>query len=99
MPSSSPEARQAFKALPFGARVRINSNIPAFLFGPLYFFAKGMWRKGVTLLAPVIAAAIVMVAVQVPDSIGRAVGVGLAFALMTPANYGYYLHVVRRSRS
>jgi hypothetical protein len=99
LPSSSPEAREAFKALPFGTKVRINSNIPAFLFGPFYFFAKGMWRKGLTLLAAVVATAIVMVIVDAPDPLARAVGFGFATAVMTTANYAYYLHVVRRSRS
>jgi hypothetical protein len=45
-PSGSTEARAAFRALPFGTRFRMNTNIWAFLFGPIYYFVKGMWRKG-----------------------------------------------------
>jgi hypothetical protein len=99
LPSSSLEAREAYKLLPFGTKVRIGSNILAFLFGPLYFFAKGMWRKGLTLLAAAITIAVVTVVIDVPDSIARAVGLGFAAAAATTANYAYYLHVVKHSRS
>ncbi|BBZ15165.1 DUF2628 domain-containing protein [Mycobacterium branderi] len=99
LPSSSPAAREAYKALPFGARFRLTGNFPAFLFGPFYFMAKGMWRKGITLLAAAIALAAAMVVLPVPDSIARPVGVAFAVAVMLTANYAYYLHVVKRSRS
>jgi hypothetical protein len=99
LPSSSLEAREAYKVLPFGTKVRIGSNILAFLFGPLYFFAKGMWRKGLTLLAAAITIAVVTIVIDVPDSIARAIGLGFAAAAATTANYAYYLHVVKHSRS
>ena len=99
LPSSSSEARKAYKVLPFGTKVRIGNNILAFLFGPLYFFAKGMWRKGLTLLAAAITIAVVTLVIDVPDSIARAVGIGFAAAAATTANYAYYLHVVKHSRS
>ena len=50
LPNSTPESKAAYKALTFLERVKLTSNILAFLFGPIYFFVKGMWRKGLTLL-------------------------------------------------
>ncbi len=35
--------------LPFGDRVRLRFNIWALLFGPVYYAAKGMWRKALSL--------------------------------------------------
>ncbi|MDV3305626.1 DUF2628 domain-containing protein [Mycobacterium avium subsp. hominissuis] len=99
LPSSSPEAREAYKALPFGARFRLNSNGMAFLFGPLYFFAKGMWRKGITLLTVAAAVAVVTVVIDMPDSLARAIDIGFAALAMTVANYAYYLHVAKQSQS
>ncbi|OHV00684.1 DUF2628 domain-containing protein [Mycobacterium talmoniae] len=99
LPSSSPQARAAFKELPFGTRMRLNSNFLAFLFGPFYFFAKGMWRKGVSLLVAAIAVGVVMTVLDVPDGIDRGVAAGFGAAAMVTANYAYYLHVVQHSRS
>lgn len=99
LPSSTPEAKAAYRALPFGTKLRLTSNILAFLFGPIYFFVKGMWRKGLTLLALALSAAVIMALVGVPESVGRAVGIGIAALAMSTANYAYYLHVVRRSES
>ena len=39
------------RALKFGERNKIVFNIWAFLFGPFYYLAKGMWRKAITLSA------------------------------------------------
>ncbi|MBZ4632049.1 DUF2628 domain-containing protein [Mycobacterium avium subsp. hominissuis] len=97
--SSSPQAREVYKALPFGARLRLSSNPMAFLFGPLYFLAKGMWRKGITLLAVAGAVAVVTVVIDMPDSLARAIGLGFAGLAMTVANYAYYLHVAKHSQS
>ncbi len=99
LPSASPEAKAAFRELSFMARMRLNSNILAFLFGSIYFFVKGMWRKGLTLLGITIAAAVVFTAVGVSDNVGRAIGIGIAVLAMSTANYAYYLHVTRNSQS
>ena len=39
-----------FKTLSFGERMKF-FNIWAFLFGPFYYFAKGMWKKAISLWA------------------------------------------------
>ncbi|WP_166905159.1 DUF2628 domain-containing protein [Mycobacterium sp. DL440] len=99
LPSASPEAKAAYRNLSLMAKLRLTSNILAFLFGPLYYFVKGMWRKGLTLLALVIAVAVVLVVLDVSDTIGRAVSFGVFALAMSTANYAYYLHVVRGSQS
>ncbi|MCX8563859.1 DUF2628 domain-containing protein [Mycolicibacterium mucogenicum] len=99
LPNSTPESKAAYKALTFLERVKLTSNILAFLFGPIYFFVKGMWRKGLTLLGIFVAVELVLVVLNVSDSLARAIGFGLAAIAMSTANYAYYLHVVRGSRS
>ncbi|MBS9532350.1 DUF2628 domain-containing protein [Mycobacterium sp. M1] len=99
LPTSSPEARAAFKALPWRERMRINSNFLAFVFFPFYFFVKGMWRKGLVWAGAAIAAGTLGVAADVSDQILRAIGLGFAAGAMTTANWAYYLHAVRGSQS
>jgi hypothetical protein len=100
VPNSTPESRQAYRELPFGKKMRLNANIWGFLFGPFYFFVKGMWRKGLVLLALAIAlAATFIVVVDAPDAIARAASFVVPALAMTTANYAYYLHVVKGSRS
>lgn len=50
-PGSTPESEAAYKALPYGARLMLGCNLLAFFFGPIYYFVKGMWRKGLTIAA------------------------------------------------
>jgi Protein of unknown function (DUF2628) len=99
LPNTTPEAKAAYRALSFGARLRIGSNFLAFFFGPIYFFVKGMWRKGLTLLGITLAVSVVLYVLNVPDGLARGVGIGVAAIGMSTANYAYYLHVVRRSQS
>ncbi|MGX9671307.1 DUF2628 domain-containing protein [Mycobacterium sp. HM-7] len=99
LPNSSPESKAAYKTLTFLERVKLTSNILAFLFGPIYFFVKGMWRKGLTLFGIFVAVEVVLVVLNVSDTLVRAIGFGLAAMAMTTANYAYYLHVVRGSQS
>jgi Protein of unknown function (DUF2628) len=99
LPNSTPESKAAYQALSLLDRLKLTSNILAFLFGPIYFFVKGMWRKGLTLLGIFFAVEVVLVILDVPDSLVRGIGFGLAALAMTTANYAYYLHVVRGSQS
>lgn len=99
LPNSTPESKAAYQALTFLERLKLTSNILAFLFGPIYFFVKGMWRKGLTLLGIFVAVEVVLVVLNVSDTLVRAIGFGLAAIAMTTANYAYYLHVVRGSQS
>lgn len=99
VPNTSPESREAYRALPFGSKIRLNANIWGFLFGPIYFFVKGMWRKGLVLLALAVALAVVVIGVGAPDIIDRAASLVVPALAMTTANYAYYLHVVKGSQS
>ncbi len=99
LPNSTPESKAAYQALTFLERLKLTSNILAFLFGPIYFFVKGMWRKGLTLLGIFVAVEVVLIILNASDTLVRGIGFGLAAIAMTTANYAYYLHVVRGSQS
>jgi hypothetical protein len=58
---------------------------------------EGMWRKGLTLLAVVIAIPVTLVVSDVGYSLARSMWTGFAAANVT--NYGFCLHVVEHTRS
>jgi predicted small secreted protein len=99
LPGSTPESKAAFRRLSFGQRIRIQNNGPAVFFGPFYFFVKGFWRKGITLLAFDLAVSVLLTVTNTADGIGRAVSFGCVFVAMQTANYAYYLHVTQHSTS
>jgi hypothetical protein len=98
-PGSTPESKAAFKALPFGARFRLTANFCAFFFGPIYFFVKGMWQKGLALLGLALVLGVVLAITGLPDAVARGASIGFAVLQMSIANYAYYLHNVKRSQS
>jgi hypothetical protein len=79
--------------------MRLTGNPLALLFGPFYFFAKGMWRKGLVLLAMALVLAAAIVTLDLPEMAERAVGMVVPPLAMTTANYANYLHVIKDSRS
>lgn len=99
LPNSTPESKAAYRALPFGTKLRISSNFLAFVFGPIYFFVKGMWRKALTLLGIGLVVSVLVFVLNVSDGMVRGAGIVVAALAMTTANFAYYLHVVRHSRS
>jgi len=72
-------------------------NILAFLFGPLYYVAKGMWRKGISLfivcIAVVIAIDFFLVAIGF-GQMSKALGYGVAAVYAVRANVDYYKKMV-----
>ncbi|CAN5774692.1 hypothetical protein BH10ACT9_BH10ACT9_13660 [soil metagenome] len=80
-------------------KVRLTSNIWAFLFGPIYFAVKGMWRKGVVLLVAAILLNVPIVVFDVPTIIANAIMIVVPVFAMTTANYAYYLHATQGNRS
>lgn len=98
-PGSTPESEAAYKALPYGARLMLGCNLLAFFFGPIYYFVKGMWRKGLTIVALVLAVVGVQYAVGGSDGVYQAVNLALSCVLMATANYTYYLDQVKGSQS
>lgn len=100
---NTPTFKQAFKALPFMQRIKIQSNLLAFFFGPIYFFIVGLWRKalvGLAVTAAVIVLDLIMFAVMGADSkaadfISRMLGLGIGLSYSLTANYAYYLKEVK----
>ncbi|BCI51621.1 hypothetical protein NIIDNTM18_08990 [Mycolicibacterium litorale] len=99
VPNTSPESREGYRRLPLGEKMRLTVNIWGFLFGPIYFFVKGMWRKGLALLALAVALAAVVFSLDAPELLDRVASLIVPALAMTTANYAYYLHVVRGRRS
>ncbi|KRQ28129.1 hypothetical protein BKG80_06785 [Mycobacteroides chelonae] len=98
-PGSSPESETAYRALPFGARLMLSGNLLAFFFGPIYYFVKGMWRKGLTIVALTLAVIAVQYALGGSDRVYQAINLAMSGVLMVTANYAYYLDQVKGSRS
>jgi uncharacterized protein DUF2628 len=99
VPGSTPESKAAFRALPFFTRMRLTGNPLAFLFGPFYFLAKGMWRKGLALLAMALILGAAIGTFHLPDMADRAATMVVPGLAMSTANYAYYLHLIKGSRS
>lgn len=99
LPGSTPESKTAFKTLSLWQRFRLQNNWLALFFGPIYFFAKGIWRKGISLLAVDVAVTVALTLTNTADSIGRAISFGCAMAASLTANYAYYLHATKHSTS
>lgn len=93
---NTPTYKAAIKALPSG-KMKINFNWLAWLFGPIYFFVLGMWRRALTCIGLCIVLGIITCVL--PDKIGDVVsrGGGIALSLFygLSANYGYYLKQVK----
>jgi hypothetical protein len=87
------------KELKFGERMNVMFNIWAFLFGPIYYAVKGMWRKAIayTVLA-VLASTLLDLLLELaginPEPLSRPIGLGMAAAFATLANISYYKKVM-----
>lgn len=87
------------KDLAPGERFKIGFNILAFLFGPFYYMAKGMWKKAISLFGACFA--VLLVIGFVLDlvglgKIGNALGYGAAAVFAVRANIDYYKKMVLR---
>ncbi|SHP08782.1 Protein of uncharacterised function (DUF2628) [Mycobacteroides abscessus subsp. bolletii] len=93
----TPEAVAAAKARPFAVRMRSFINLPALFFGPIYFVAKGMWRKAITvMLFGLFLGVVVYLAVPGLGFGGFSTNGAVYMILAGPA---YYRHRVVGSRS
>ncbi|OBU67969.1 hypothetical protein A9K58_08360 [Stenotrophomonas maltophilia] len=88
-----PGFKQAWKALSFGDRLKINMNFFAFFFGPIYLLILGMWRKALSVLG--ISIALGVVTAFLPDVVARPVFIALSFLVASATNYSYYLEQVK----
>ena len=86
------------KTMPRAERKGFNQfNILAFLFGPFYYLAKGMWRKSISLFvvcaAVVIALEFLLVMIGF-ERFGKALGYGVSTVFAIRANIDYYKKMV-----
>ena len=87
------------KALPFGERFMIGFNVIAFLFGPVYYAVKGMWRRGLSLFA--VGLVLIVILSIILDAlgmgrVGNSLGYGLAAIFAVRANIDQYKKWVLR---
>lgn len=78
-------------------RASFGFNVLAFLFGPLYYVAKGMWRKGLALFVACFAATLVVelvLAVLGFQRFGKFLTYGIAAVFAVRANIDYYKKMV-----
>jgi hypothetical protein len=72
-------------------RSKLSFNIPAFIFGPFYYFTKGMWKKGLTLT--LIGTGINLVVLMIVPVASTMAG-NVVFSIF--ANKDYYRKMVRK---
>lgn len=83
------------KSLSVMERIKVGFNVLAFVLGPIYYIAKGMWRKGITLF--LIMAVVVLVIALAFDGIASAEKFSKFFGpflFATQANRDYYRKVL-----
>ncbi len=88
------------KAMPKEERKKGNLfNVLAFLFGPFYYLAKGMWRKAISFsaagLVAIMVLELIIKALGFPP-LGKAAGYGIAAVFAVRANIDYYKKMVLR---
>ncbi|MGW1159803.1 DUF2628 domain-containing protein [Streptomyces sp. NPDC002513] len=94
----SPAYKEALRAKPFAQRLFFNTNWWAFFFGPIYFFSRGMWRKGTVVLLGLMAYFSAEVSAGVPKTY-HWVGTWTSFVVMWCANYADYLKTTKGTES
>lgn len=91
--SVSKETRQALRAMGLWRNIRVSQNFLAYLFGPIYFAVKGMWRQALTFLLVGAGVATALFLLGASDGVVSGVNVGFHFLYSTTANYAYFRHV------
>lgn len=95
---SSPAARAAFKTLPSQKRRLINASWLGFFFGAFYFFALGMWKRGLTWVGIAIGITVLegvfeyVTGVSIPRPVDFGITVGVAMTTAMTVNYSWYRH-------
>lgn len=82
-----------FRGLPFRDRFGLNFNVFAFIFGPFYYLAKGLWRRAVLYFIIAVAILFLLEAMGL-GRFSRGVGYGVAAVYALRANISYYKKVV-----
>ncbi len=90
--AGGPELKD-FRDLPFGERISIAFSVLGFLFGPIYFLCKGLWRPAIAYF--LVTVGIILVSMMIGmDFLGKAVGYGASAAYAYRACILYYRKVV-----
>ncbi|AWH50939.1 hypothetical protein C1925_18100 [Stenotrophomonas sp. SAU14A_NAIMI4_5] len=92
-----PGFKQAWKALSFGDRLKININFFAFFFNWIYLLILGMWRKALVVVGIYIV--LIALAFVLPEIVVRALWIATNFLVASSANYGYFQNKVKGSTS
>jgi hypothetical protein len=85
------------KALSTSERMKITFNLVAFLFGPIYYVVKGMWKKGLAIFGASLVAVMLISFFMELAGLGRfanALGYGAAAFYAIRANIDYYKKMV-----
>lgn len=72
-------------------------NILAFLFGPIYYLVKGMWRRGLVLFGICLVAILILEALLAAlglEALSRVLGFGASAVYALRANADYYKKMV-----
>ncbi|WP_114088579.1 DUF2628 domain-containing protein [Thalassospira profundimaris] len=83
-----------YKALSFGEKFRVSRNFLALFFGSIYYFCKGMWAKGLFIIA--VSSIYSMLLMTIEAAAGRLFIPSIAYWLppgiftFLLANYDYY---------
>ncbi|WP_286070010.1 DUF2628 domain-containing protein [Stenotrophomonas sp. 57] len=88
-----PGFKQAWKALSFGDRLKVNINFFAFFFGFIYLLILGMWRKALVVIG--IGIVLTIVSLFLPDVVARPLFIAMNFLVASSTNYSYYLEQVK----
>lgn len=79
------------KNLPFGERMKIVFNIWAFLFGPIYYLVKGIWKKAISLFGVSVLIIVILELICKEIGISGTITNFVAGAIFaTRANIDYY---------
>ncbi|MGF6417321.1 ABC-type multidrug transport system fused ATPase/permease subunit [Stenotrophomonas sp. AN71] len=92
-----PGFKQAWKALSFGDRLKVNINFFAFFFGFIYLLILGMWRKALVVIG--IGIVLTIVSLFLPDVVARPLFIAMNFLVASSTNYSYYLEQVKGKAS
>ncbi|WP_426144023.1 DUF2628 domain-containing protein [Pseudomonas sp. DWP3-1-2] len=98
---NAPGFKEALMKLPFKNKVRVNANIIAFFFGPIYLFVLGLWKKNLTMIAILLTMNILLEIVYAltdfayAKQLNFAVGFGMNTLYLFITNYAYYLQEVK----
>jgi len=85
------------KSLPASERRKASFNVLAFLFGPFYYAAKGMWKRGMALFAVCVLAVVILSLILEYfgyGSLSRSLGYGVSAIFAVRANIDYYKKMV-----